>query len=388
MSYGRISVGFPFIANRFGGSTVSSLLLAAGLQELGHNIVVIAHGTGPLIQAAEDARLPLLRLPDFLHEDVAVTRDRFSGRNLLPFRDCRRTIRECALDVVHINDLATLRTWALPTATSRARSIAHWRSNYHKSWSVDFGLRLCDLIISIAQYGRRRLPRWAHDKTVVEYNPFGACLDAAAILRARQTVRTQLGLPVDAKLIGVFGNHAKRKQTNFLADVLSAVPVTAAGNPVFGVACGSRMEPYDDLLDAKIETFGLAERLFRPGFVRPVENWMAACDLILAPARSEPFGRTPFEAAQAGVPILMSSDSGAAEIIVSGETGVLIAPDDVRPWIEESRTILNAPKRGEEMVRRAREALGRFTPQQHAERIEQLYRSVLARNLSPVRGAA
>jgi hypothetical protein len=59
MSDGRISVGFPFIANRFGGSTVSSLLLAAGLKELGHNIIVIAHGNGPLIQAAEDARLPV-----------------------------------------------------------------------------------------------------------------------------------------------------------------------------------------------------------------------------------------------------------------------------------------------------------------------------------------
>ena len=115
---------------------------------------------------------------------------------------------------------------------------------------------------------------------------------------------------------------------------------------------------------------------------------MAACDLILAPARAEPFGRTPFEAAQAGVPIFMSSDSGAAEIMVSGQTGMLIAPDDVTPWIEETRRILNAPESATAMVRQARAALAGLSPIQHARRIEAFYRDMLARNLRAERAAA
>jgi glycosyltransferase involved in cell wall biosynthesis len=383
-----MSIGFPFVASRFGGSTVSALLLAEGLKELGHSVFILAHGTGPLIQAAEDARLSVVRLPLHSHETGELKPDRFRVGNLLGFRDCSGTIKRCMLDVVHVNDLAMLRTWILPTAASKARAVMHWRSNYRKSWSVDIGLRLCDLIISIAQYAQCRLPDWAHAKTVVEYNPFGACLDAAAIARARGSVREKLGIPLQSALIGVFGNHAKRKQTNFLADIVNAIPSTVEGKPVFGIACGGRMEPYDDLLDAKIEAYGLGKRLFRPGFVRPVEEWMAACDLILAPARSEPFGRTPFEAAQAGVPILMSSDSGAAEVIVPGQTGVLIAPDHVAPWIEESRNMLNAPARAAEMVQRARSELKRFSPIQHATRIDRLYRGMLCNRSRSVRGLA
>jgi len=189
-------------------------------------------------------------------------------------------------------------------------------------------------------------------------------------------MRAQLGLPADAALIGVFGNHIVRKRTHMLADVLQAITHTANGRPVYGLACGGRAEPYDHELDGKIAAFGLERRLLRPGFVRPVENWMAACDLVLAPAVNEPLARNVLEAQALEVPVVVSTDGGLRELIRDGENGLLRDPHDTFGWITASRTLLDCPDFARELAERGRAGIAELTPQRHAGRIADIYRSL------------
>ncbi|MEL0210882.1 MAG: glycosyltransferase family 4 protein, partial [Novosphingobium sp.] len=187
-------------------------------------------------------------------------------------------------------------------------------------------------------------------------------------------IRKKLGIPLDAKLIGIFGNHSLRKRTHVLADVIAALKDTG---DVFGIACGKRAEPYDHLLDQKIEAYGLERRLFKPGFITPVANWIAGCDLILAPAVREPFGRSFLEAASAGTPLIMSSDSGAAELIEHERSGVLVEPEDLNGWIQQSSRILRDKNFAESLIMAARSSLEKFNAPSHAARIKYIYEELL-----------
>jgi glycosyltransferase involved in cell wall biosynthesis len=376
----HFTIGFPYVADRFGGSTASSLVLAQALREAGHGVHIITHGSGGRV--AEEAvafDLPVTRLPPLSGMPSYARPDRFRLEHLLAFRAATRAIAALDLDIVHTNDITTLRSWAAPALAGRAALVAHWRSNYRDSWSVKTALRVAARVIAVSRSSFSQLPAWVRAKTAVEYNPVPPGITPAARQTAPAAIRQALGLPADAALIGVFGNMIVRKRTHLLADVLHVIPRTADGRPVFGVACGGRAEPYDHALDRKMAAYGLEDRLLRPGFVRPVETWMAACDLVLAPAVREPFGRTVIEALMLGVPVAVSSDAGVCELIRDGKTGILCDPGDSASWIAAARRLLDDRAAARAMVEGAAGLAAHLAPACHAARIVALYRELALR---------
>jgi glycosyltransferase involved in cell wall biosynthesis len=213
----------------------------------------------------------------------------------------------------------------------------------------------------------------------VEFNSFNLHMSEAERMNAQVSIRAQLGLPTHAALVGVFGNHITRKRTHVLADVLNAISRTGDGRPVYGLACGGHAEPYDHELDHKIEAYGLQDRLLRPGFVRPVDNWMAACDVILAPATDEPLARNVLEAQALGVPVAVSTDGGLRELIRGGENGLLVDPYDTPGWILATQRVLNNPMFARALVESGRATVAQLTPDRHAQRIETIYRGLPGR---------
>jgi glycosyltransferase involved in cell wall biosynthesis len=371
----RFTIGFPYVADRFGGSTASSLVLAQALREAGHGVHILTHGAGGRVtQEAVSLDLPVTRLPPLSDTPSYSRPDRFRLEHLLAFRDARAAIARLGLDIVHANDITILRSWAAPSLAGRAALIAHWRSNYRESWSVKTGLRIAARVIAISRYSFGQLPGWVREKAVVEYNAFAP--PAPGWRQAASGIRQSLGIPADAALVGVFGNLITRKRTHVLADVLKAVSRTADGRPVFGIACGGRAEPYDHELDRKIAAYGLEHRLLRPGFVRPVESWMGACDAVLAPAACEPFGRTVIEAQAVGVPVAVSSDAGVCELV--GNTALVCGPQDIDGWITATRRLLDDRGLVAAMTAAARDLTARLAPAQHAARVGRIYQDLLA----------
>ncbi|MEX2368918.1 MAG: glycosyltransferase family 4 protein [Candidatus Paceibacterota bacterium] len=62
---------------------------------------------------------------------------------------------------------------------------------------------------------------------------------------------------------------------------------------------------------------GIADRFFFPGFVRgeKIDQLYQSADLFVMPSVSEPFGITPLEALMNKTPVLISKQSGVAEVI-------------------------------------------------------------------------
>ena len=73
----------------------------------------------------------------------------------------------------------------------------------------------------------------------------------------------------------------------------------------------------------KIAEHGLASQCVLMGPRFPIEPWIMGCDMLVAPAVNETFGRTLVEAMLCGTPVVAADDGGHKEIIRHGETGTV-----------------------------------------------------------------
>lgn len=370
-------IAFPYAGDQYGGSSVSSLLLARALRERGHDVRVVMHGTGTMHDAARAAGFSPLMLPALATTATDTAHHRWQWSQLTAIAPLRAVIRREKFDIVHINDLAMLRRWTLPTRLAGAKLVNHWRSNFSGSASVTAALALSDRIVPISRYSLERLPARLHGRCRLEYNPFEQnFLDSKSRLAARAARRAELGVAEDAFVIATFGSYTVRKNTHRLADIVAALP-EIDGRPLLALAFGKPAAPHDLLLDARMEAPEVHPRLRKVPFVADPVNWMAACDIVLVPAEREPFGRTPFEAAMAGTPSILSSDSGAAEIARDGDDTLLVHPGNVPGWIDAVARLADM-RTADRLVAGARERVRDMAPAAHAARIEAIYTELFA----------
>jgi len=99
-------------------------------------------------------------------------------------------------------------------------------------------------------------------------------------------------------------------------------------------------------LEAKAAALGLADRVLFTGFVS--EATLAAlydrAALLAMPSRGEGFGLVYLEAMRAGRPCLAARGSAADEVIVDGETGRLVDPEDREELAAALAALLGSPE--------------------------------------------
>lgn len=364
---------FPYSGDMFGGHVVSSFLLIEELRRRGWPVVLALHGAGRVLDLAREHAFPHIELPPLPGRPEIDRADGWHFGNLLSLRDCLQALRGRTIALVHVNDKRMLRTWALPAVLTRTPLLSHWRSVYGPSRSVDLGLRAARRIVSVSTYSRATLPDWAQAKTEVVYNPFRPTLGEDAARQARADIRDRLHLPQQAAVIGVFGSLTQRKRPHVLADLLAALPCTADGRPVFGLICGERVQPHDERIEAVLRDEPQSARLRCPGFVPDVSRWMAACDVIVAPAVREPLARVGIEAQSVGVPVIVSQDGGLKEVVDHGASGFVLDPFDLDAWIAHVRAVLDQPRLAARLAAGGRAAAARLAPERHASAIEGVY---------------
>jgi len=371
-------IGFPYAGDRFGGSNVSSLTLAESLQERGHSPIVLTHGDGRAADEARQRGLAVQLLPALSSRAGYSRSDRARLQQLGALRAAFAAIRRLGLDIIHVNDLGMLRTWAVPAVLARRPLVVHWRTALPPSRSVRAALRCAAAVVAISRRSLSVLPDRIGKKTHIVYNPIETFVSPERREYLKAEIRARLGLPAETALIGVFGTLIRRKRCHVLADILHSIVKTPDGRPVVGLICGEHAEPADDLLFEKVAAFDLHERIRMVGFVRPVEDWMAACDLVLAPAVDEAFGRTPLEAFASGTPALVSSDCGAVELLQQDKETIVLPPEPIQAWVNTTAALLADRNRMASIAERGVSALKDLAADRHAERIEDIYSAVMA----------
>jgi glycosyltransferase involved in cell wall biosynthesis len=93
---------------------------------------------------------------------------------------------------------------------------------------------------------------------------------------------------------------------------------------------------------AELERLG-GERVHLLGRVPDVAAWLRRAELLVHPVRWEGFGLALLEAMLASLPVVATSVSSIPEIVVEGETGLLVPPDDPSALAAAVNRVLGRP---------------------------------------------
>ena len=105
--------------------------------------------------------------------------------------------------------------------------------------------------------------------------------------------------------------------------------------------------------------------------------------LVVPSTWNEPFGLVATEAMSHGLPVIASRIGGLAEIVVEGETGLLVSPGDVSDLAGKITWLWTHPQQGREMGFRGREKVCRdFSPRQYSDRLMAVYRECIDANVT------
>lgn len=131
-------------------------------------------------------------------------------------------------------------------------------------------------------------------------------------------------------------------------------------------------------LEARAAELGVAERVCFTGFVSEatLAELYRRCVAFVMPSRGEGFGLVYLEAMRAGKPCIAARGSAAGEIVVDGETGFLLDPDDRRELSTLLSTLLDRPERARRMGEAGRE---RWQQEFGLERFQERLAPVLER---------
>jgi len=117
--------------------------------------------------------------------------------------------------------------------------------------------------------------------------------------------------------------------------------------------------------------------VYLPGRVPDVAAWLRRADLLVHPVRWEGFGLALLEAMLASLPVVATKVSSIPEIVVDGETGLLVPPDDSGALAAAVNRVLADPSGyGERGRARARSD---FSVAEMADRTLAVYETALNR---------
>jgi mannosyltransferase len=209
----------------------------------------------------------------------------------------------------------------------------------------------------------------------------GIDADAFAPVPDRSVLRARLGLNPDALIVGCFGRIRSQKGTDLFVDaMIELLPRHPQAQGIIMGGVTAQQQGFVDDLKGKIEAAGLGDRLrILPedkGFT--IAPWFQASDIYVAPQRWEGFGLTPLEAMSCGVPVVATRVGAFEDLVVPGETGFLVDPEDLVALTEATDKLLSDVQMRTSMADAARaKVLGQHLLKHEADAIMEVYRDLL-----------
>jgi glycosyltransferase involved in cell wall biosynthesis len=173
-------------------------------------------------------------------------------------------------------------------------------------------------------------------------------------------------VPHDARIVLAVARLTPQKGVDIAIRALATLPP----NTVL-VVLGEG--PERAALERLARELGVDGRVFLPGRVPDVAAWLRRASVLVHPVRWEGFGLAVLEAMLAGLPVVATRVSALPELVVDGETGTLVQPDDEAALAEGVMRTIERPALGEAgRVRASRE----FSVARMADRTIEVYERV------------
>ncbi len=349
------------------GGQKQVLLLLAGLQELGHR-VVLGCRPGPLAEHAGVRSHKVLSLP-------------LRGEWDLPSAwKIARYAKTGGIDLVHTHDAHTHALARLSQALGmRQPLVVHRRVDFPPSqglwnrWKYSSGV---SSYIVISKAIGTRLERLGVPASKIDWIP--SSVDLPSLQREEQSPFPD-GVPEPAPgelWLTCVGAIEEEKGQHLL---LSCIPDLLEHYPALRF-CFLGEGKNRANLEATARTMAVDRHCLFAGFVTPVAPILKRSVCVVLPTLSEGFSLAALEAMAVGTTVIASATGGLKELIASGEDGLLFPPADQDQLKRAIRCALDEPGLRQQLGQKARTKVRQlYTAGQMVQRTVAVYRSVVER---------
>jgi glycosyltransferase involved in cell wall biosynthesis len=299
-----------------------------------------------------------------------------------PVRKLTRALGQSGADIVHTNSLKAHVLGGVAAWLTRRPLIWDVRDILDPGPARRFLLGLARLtrphIVAMSQAVADHLAPAGCPTTVVHG---GRSPEHFARCQPSSTLRGELGLGPGSEVIAVVARLTPWKGHMVLLDAFAAVHrerpqarLLVVGAPTFWEST------YENRLRERAAELGCADAVRWLGFRDDIPQLLALSDLMVLPSRNEPFGIVIVEAMIAAKPVVVCDSGGPPEIVVHGETGLVVPTWEVGPLADAVCTLLDDPALARRMGEAGRErAVRHFDVREAVRQIEDIYDQVMAR---------
>ena len=346
----------------WGGQEIRILAESQGLAQRGHTVTVLCAPQARILAEAVNWNVPAIALP--------IASKRPAGLRALI--DWLRTNR---CDVLNTHSSTDSWLAALATRFGRAVPIVRTRHisarvprNPFSRWLYERGAAK---IVTTGEALKREL---------VETNKFSAeriesvptGIDAGRFRPGdRAAMRSRLGLPADAVLLGIVATLRSWKGHEFLLQAM-----TGLSTEVQLVIVGDG--PMRDVLERSIERLGLRARVRMAGDQRDVLPWFQALDIFALPSyANEGVPQALVQAMLCGLPCVTTPVGSIGELARDEVTALIVPPRDAHALAAAiTRLVAEPALRNELGITARRHCVENFSYERMLDRMEAIYHQV------------
>jgi len=190
------------------------------------------------------------------------------------------------------------------------------------------------------------------------------------------TLREELDIPLDSPICMMLGTYEPRKGHDFLLQAFRKV--VAKIPTAYLVICGYGYPDEIERVTRLVELYGLSYHVRLQGFRRDVEAMLKQSDLLLVASQAyESFGLTSVEAMANRIPVVATRVGGISEVVVDGEGGFCVDPDDIAGYADRVVSFLKNPDFRKEQAEKGYQRYRRLFS---AERMAQEYAQTIRKD--------
>lgn len=352
------------------GVTNSVLRVLETLHEQGHEALIIA----PTSPVSEYLGFKVIKTKHFHFKQFPVA---------LPLMAMRRIFREFQPDVIHVAAPFALGRQALRVAKSLdIPAIAIYQtdiSGYLQRYNLELLKPAVDEFVArihrqasitlaptpetaanLSALNAGKVDVWGRGIDLNAYRPDRKQTLEVQALRARYVRPGNL-------LVGFVGRLAAEKQVSRMSELFGV-----QGVEFLIVGDGPERASLEEKFHGRPVTFtGRLEG-------EALANAYATLDVFVHFGTEETFGQTVQEAQASELPVIAPARGGPVHLIEHGVTGLLVNPDEVRPYRESLMTLLSDPKLRKRIARQARESVMERTWARNNDKLLEHYRLAIS----------
>jgi glycosyltransferase involved in cell wall biosynthesis len=256
--------------------------------------------------------------------NTVVAGESFSGATVENTRIVNNIVVQTHADIVHINSNSGMPAVFVPKLLQR-QCVYHLRLAIFPEGLVEI---LCgvDRVLSVSRFcGNRAIAKGVRPERVsVLYDGVDTDFFAPPTDQARKTAKLAMGLDQDKVCVLMIARYERRKRHDLLIQAIAQMR-----NPeriqllLVGESYGDAH--YDRRVEELLRKTGVERLTLRGGFTNDVRTVEAAADVAVLCSDDEPLGTFILESMSMGRAVVVSRDSGLAELVGPNDCGVLVS---------------------------------------------------------------